>query len=131
MAKLHPGDELIFRVAIPVPLYRLFDYLAPDNVELDNIKPGIRLEVPFGKGKKIAFLLEIAQCSELDISKLKRVARILVPTFPRVNVMYKFAFYLGLINLIVILSLSPIARYFLRSLSLRFKEGGNVQTPSG
>ena len=77
MAKLHPGDELIFRVAIPVPLYRLFDYLAPDNVELDNIKPGIRLEVPFGKGKKIAFLLEIAQCSELDISKLKRVARIL------------------------------------------------------
>ncbi len=77
MAKLHPGDELIFRVAISVPVYRLFDYLAPENVELDNIKPGIRLEVPFGKGKKIAFLLEIAQCSELDISKLKRVARIL------------------------------------------------------
>ena len=77
MAKLHPGDELIFRVAISVPVYRLFDYLAPDNVELDNIKPGIRLEVPFGKGKKIAFLLEIAQRSELDISKLKRVARIL------------------------------------------------------
>ena len=77
MAKLHPGDELIFRVAIPVPIYRLFDYLAPDNVELDNIKPGVRLEVPFGKGKKIAFLLEIAQHSELDTSKLKRVVRIL------------------------------------------------------
>jgi primosomal protein N' (replication factor Y) len=77
MAKLHPGDELIFRVAIPVPIYRLFDYLAPDNVELDNVKPGVRLEVPFGKGKKIAFLLEIAGHSEVDTSKLKRVIRIL------------------------------------------------------
>ncbi|MDD1637977.1 MAG: primosomal protein N' [Methylococcaceae bacterium] len=77
MAKLPLGDELIFRVAIPVPIYRLFDYLAPDNVELDNIKPGVRLEVPFGKGKKIGFLLEIAGYSELDTSKLKQVVRIL------------------------------------------------------
>ncbi|MDD1619027.1 MAG: primosomal protein N' [Methylococcaceae bacterium] len=77
MAKLPPGDSLIFKVAIPVPVYRLFDYLAPDNVELDNIKPGVRLEVPFGKIKKIAFLLEIARHSELDTSQLKRVIRIL------------------------------------------------------
>ena len=77
MAKLPPVDSLIFRVAIPVPIYRVFDYLAPDNVELDNIKPGVRLEVPFGKGKKIAFLFEIAEHSELDTSKLKRVVRIL------------------------------------------------------
>ncbi|MGR8999722.1 MAG: primosomal protein N' [Gammaproteobacteria bacterium] len=77
MAKLPHGDELIFRVAIPVPVYRLFDYLAPDDVELDNIKPGVRLEVPFGLGKKIAVLLEIARDSELDASKLKRVVRIL------------------------------------------------------
>ncbi len=77
MAKLPPGDSLIFKVAIPVPVYCLFDYLAPDNVELDNIKPGVRLEVPFGKIKKIAFLLEIARHSELDTSQLKRVIRIL------------------------------------------------------
>ena len=77
MAKLPPGESLIFRVAIPVPIYRLFDYLAPDDVELVNIKPGVRLEVPFGKGKKIAFLLEIAHHSELDTSKLKQVLRIL------------------------------------------------------
>jgi len=77
MAKLHPGGSQVFRVAISVPVYRLFDYLAPDNVELDNIKPGMRLEVPFGLGKKIGFLLEIAEHSELDTSKLKRVIRIL------------------------------------------------------
>lgn len=77
MAKLHPGYTLIYRVAIPVPVYRLFDYLPPDDVELDNVKPGVRLEVPFGKGKKIAVLLEIVGHSELDTGKLKRVVRIL------------------------------------------------------
>lgn len=61
MTTVYMGEALIFRVAIPVPVYSLFDYLAPDNVELDNIKPGMRLEVPFGKAKKIAFLIEISQ----------------------------------------------------------------------
>ncbi|MDD5461086.1 MAG: primosomal protein N' [Methylococcales bacterium] len=77
MTKLPSGKSLIFKVAIPVPVYRLFDYLAQENIELDNVKPGVRLEVPFGLGKKIGFLLEIAEQSELDTGKLKRVIRIL------------------------------------------------------
>ena len=77
MAKLQNRIELIFRVAIAVPVYRLFDYLAPDNIELAHINPGIRLEVPFGKAKKIAFLVDCVQHSEIDIGKLKRVERIL------------------------------------------------------
>ncbi len=77
MHKLHPGNELIFRVAIAVPVYRLFDYLAPENGSVESVKPGVRLEVPFGKGKKIAFLVEITEHSEFDNSKLKRIARIL------------------------------------------------------
>ncbi len=77
MAKLPTDGALIFRVAIPVPVYRLFDYLAPDVIDLHNVKPGVRLEVPFGKGKKIAFLVEIVQHSELDVGKLKQVIRIL------------------------------------------------------
>ncbi|MDD5411863.1 MAG: primosomal protein N', partial [Methylobacter sp.] len=80
MAKLQSGNELIFRVAIPIPIYRLFDYLAPDDIDLSNIKPGIRLEVPFGKGKKIAFLVECVQYSDVDTGKLKRVERILDET---------------------------------------------------
>jgi Primosomal protein N'' (replication factor Y) - superfamily II helicase len=44
---------------------------------LDSIEPGMRLEVPFGKGKKIAFLIEITQKSDLEVGKLKRVVRIL------------------------------------------------------
>lgn len=77
MANLHSGDELIFKVAIPVPLYRLFDYLAPANPGPGPILPGIRLEVPFGKGNKVAFLVEATQYSEFDHGKLKRVTRIL------------------------------------------------------
>jgi len=77
MAKLQNGNELIFRVAIAVPVYRLFDYLAPEQFESAHIKPGIRLEVPFGKAKKIAFLVECVQHSDVAIGKLKRVERIL------------------------------------------------------
>ena len=68
---------VIFRVAIQVPVYRLFDYLAPIDIDLSTLVPGVRLEVPFGKGLKIAYLLEITQQSDIDISKLKPVIRIL------------------------------------------------------
>jgi primosomal protein N' (replication factor Y) len=77
MVKWQNKNELIFRVAIAVPVYRLFDYLAPEQLECADIKPGIRLEVPFGKTKKIAFLVECAQHSDIDTGKLKRVERIL------------------------------------------------------
>jgi|GEM_PF-2144005 len=77
MPKLLSGDNLIFRVAIPVPVYRLFDYLAPENSGSDHVKPGVRLEVPFGKGKKIGYLLEIVGDSAVDACKLKPVIRIL------------------------------------------------------
>lgn len=77
MAKLPAGAELIFRVAIAVPLYRLFDYWAPHTFDADTVQPGIRLEVPFGKGKKVGFLVEQVRESELDTGKLKQVTRIL------------------------------------------------------
>jgi primosomal protein N' (replication factor Y) len=77
MAKLQKGNELIFKVAIALPVYRLFDYLAPERCVLAHVKPGIRLEVPFGKANKIAYLIDCVQHSDIDISKLKRVERIL------------------------------------------------------
>jgi primosomal protein N' (replication factor Y) len=80
MAKLQNRNELIFRVAIALPVYRLFDYLAPEQLALPHIKPGIRLEVPFGKTKKIAYLVECVLHSDIDIGKLKYVERILDET---------------------------------------------------
>ncbi|MCX7096977.1 MAG: primosomal protein N' [Methylococcales bacterium] len=81
MPKLSPGDPLIFRVAIAQPFYHLFDYLAPDTIEVADIKPGVRVEVPFGigKAKQIAFLLEIVSHSAVAAEKLKQVVRIIDP----------------------------------------------------
>lgn len=70
-------SRLILRVAIAVPLYRLFDYLAPTDVDARSLAAGIRLEVPFGTGKKIAYLIEVSQHSEIALGKLKPIVRIL------------------------------------------------------
>lgn len=77
MAKSINRNPLIFRVAIALPMYRLFDYLAPEPLALTDIKPGIRLQVPFSKGQKIAFLVECVEHSDIDTGKLKRVEQIL------------------------------------------------------
>ncbi len=80
MDKLENSPVLIFRVAIAVPLYQLFDYLAPDGTRLPDIKPGIRLEVPFRNTTKTAFLVECIHHSDIGPSKLKQVGRILDET---------------------------------------------------
>ena len=61
-----------------MPVNSLFDYLAPvDLVAIDSIKPGIRVEVPFGKAKKIAFLIAIVNDTDVPPEKLKSILRIL------------------------------------------------------
>lgn len=78
MAKLpKTASPYILRVALPVPLYRLFDYLAPADLDLAGVSPGARLLVPFGNTKKVAYLIEICKQSELEHSKLKTVEQVL------------------------------------------------------
>lgn len=70
---------MIFKVAIASPLYQLFDYLPPQEVECNDIQLGSRVVVPFGRGdhKKIGVLLAISDTSDFKISKLKRVERVI------------------------------------------------------
>lgn len=70
---------MIFKVAIASPLYQLFDYLPPLDVECDKVQLGARVVVPFGRGdyKKIAVLVAITDHSDFALHKLKRVERIL------------------------------------------------------
>lgn len=77
MAEFPAENGPVFRVAVAVPIYRLFDYLPPQSFETESSQPGIRLEVPFGKGKKIAFLVDVVWKSEFAADKLKRVLRVL------------------------------------------------------
>ena len=43
-----PAPYTVLRVALPVPLPRLFDYLPPAGMAADAIAVGQRLRVPFG-----------------------------------------------------------------------------------
>jgi primosomal protein N' (replication factor Y) len=67
----------IFRIALALPINHTFDYSAPENIDLDQIKPGIRVRVPFANGEKIGVLVELAEKSAHDVNGLKQIAEIL------------------------------------------------------
>ncbi|MDZ4253833.1 MAG: DEAD/DEAH box helicase, partial [Sulfuritalea sp.] len=71
----------IVRVALDLPLPRLFDYLAPESDESDI---GRRVNVPFGKASRTGVIVAIAAASEHPDGKLKSVTAILrdMPALP-------------------------------------------------
>lgn len=73
MAKSYNDAEPIFRVAIAIPSYRLFDYLAGGL----TASPGARVVVPFGNREKIGYLLDIVAHSIMPADKLKPALRVL------------------------------------------------------
>ena len=72
----------ILRVALDLPLPRLFDYLAPDSDESDI---GRRVNVPFGTGSRTGVIIELVASSEYPDTKLKTVGEILrdMPALPK------------------------------------------------
>lgn len=70
-------DEPILRVAVPAPLYSCFDYLPPADCDPDALKPGIRVQVPFGRGERCGVLLELVQESAYSTGRLKRAKQLL------------------------------------------------------
>jgi len=49
----------ILQVAVPAPMHRTFDYLPPAGVDPRTLKPGLRVEVPFGRHRKVGILLRL------------------------------------------------------------------------
>ena len=64
----------VLRVALPVPLPTLFDYLPP-AVGLAVV--GSRVLVPFGKGKAVGVVVETEVEAAVGKAKLKRVLNVL------------------------------------------------------
>ena len=60
----------IVRVALAVPLPRLFDYLTPDDVLLQI---GMRVLVPFGTQKRVAIVADFPTKSDVPEDKLKAI----------------------------------------------------------
>ena len=77
-------DNPILRVAVPVPLRRTFDYLPPDGVNARDILPGERIEVPFGRQRKLGIVVDICDDPDIEIDRLKAASRRLDngPTLP-------------------------------------------------
>lgn len=63
---------IVLEVALPTPLRRCFDYLAPADLnDPAQFKPGMRLLVPFGRQQLCGLLLKVKQTSELPLDRLK------------------------------------------------------------
>ncbi|MFO1372103.1 MAG: primosomal protein N' [Candidatus Competibacteraceae bacterium] len=61
----------ILRIAIPSPLYRTFDYLPPLDGDPATLRPGIRVQVPFGRRQAVGILVEIGADTTLDPATLR------------------------------------------------------------
>jgi len=66
---------LIIQVALAIPVNSLFDYLCPEGINF--IEPGTRVLVPFGKAKKVGFVISSVDNSDIKIERLKPVIEIL------------------------------------------------------
>ena len=76
----------VLRVALDMPLGRLFDYLPPPPLAADfAIEPGVRVGVPFGRQRLVGVVMESARCSEVPAERLKAVLQVLdpIPVFDR------------------------------------------------
>lgn len=66
-----------FRIAIPTPLRRHFDYLAPANFHSKSPLVGVRVRVPFGRQTLVGILLEIVHETDVPANKMKAVLEVL------------------------------------------------------
>src|SRR5438105_7629665 len=65
----------IYQVAVPAPLYQVFDYLACDHAPDAPI--GARVRVPFGRRSAVGVVLGASERSELAPGRLKSVVAVL------------------------------------------------------
>jgi len=67
----------ILNIALPVPLRRTFDYTIGD-IPIENLVPGIRILVPFGKRQqKTGMLVKLTNQTDIARDKLKKVISII------------------------------------------------------
>lgn len=69
----------IARVALPVPLATLFDYLIPDHL-INHITKGVRVRVPFGSRRAIGIVTATGHTSTLQPELLKNIEEIIDET---------------------------------------------------
>ena len=61
----------ILRIAVPVPLPQLFDYLPPPGIDAATIALGARVLVPFGHSRRVGIVVARTNDSALPSARLK------------------------------------------------------------
>lgn len=76
------NEQVIYQVALDVPLRRLFDYLPP-NAQA-RIERGTRVKVPFGRQHRIGIVMAQSQNSTIPNEQLKAISEVCEddPLFP-------------------------------------------------
>ncbi|WP_374343177.1 primosomal protein N' [Azonexus sp.] len=69
----------VLRVALDLPLHRLFEYRADDASTADV---GLRVRVPFGRGEKIGVIVEVVAEGEWPLDQLKPAGSVLRDAAP-------------------------------------------------
>ena len=72
----------VLRVALDLPLHRLFDYLA-ETASVADV--GLRVRVPFGRGEKLGVIVDVVDGSDWPVDQLQPAGEILrdLPPLPR------------------------------------------------
>ena len=68
------APPVIVRVAVPSPLRRTFDYLAPNS---RSVEPGVRVLVPFGRRAVVGVVIESGVDSQVDPARLRYITEVL------------------------------------------------------
>ncbi len=68
-----PDSPVILEVAVPSPLFRCFDYLAPATGEP---RPGMRVVVPFARREVVGVVMAVRDHTEVPSSRLKQAVRL-------------------------------------------------------
>ncbi|MCG6658373.1 primosomal protein N' [Halomonas campisalis] len=68
-----PPQPRVLRVAVPTPLRRLFDYRPCQTPPPDGWRPGLRVQVPFGRRQVVGVVVDCVQDSDLPLARLKPV----------------------------------------------------------
>jgi primosomal protein N' (replication factor Y) len=73
----------VVRVALDMPLRRVFDYLPPRTLgppeRRCSVEPGSRVRVPFGRQRLVGVVVELADSSDLPEERLKPILEVLDP----------------------------------------------------
>ena len=77
MASLEKKTPIILRVALATPLRRCFDYLPPKHFDPEQLIPGVRVQVSFGRSIRIGVLVEVDSKTSIGVAKLKPALAIL------------------------------------------------------